>query len=180
MKLYEITLTLEKLWDDLQGKIAALEEKNLTVEDYKREEDALYLEHEKALLSMEGTHTNKCLDVAAYIKNLSAEEQAVTNEEVKLKLRRKRLEKNVDFYKAYLRNHMEPGYNVKDSRVVISWRKSSAVVVYCKPEDLPLEYQRRTIFIEPKRDAIKDGLLAGDETLKDKAVVEERQNIIIK
>jgi len=180
MKLYEITLGLQKLWDELQNKIDALESLELAPEEYKRQEEALYSEHEKLLLTMEGTHADKCLDVATYVKSLESESEAIAFEESRLKARRKRLDRNIEFYKFYLRNHMEPGHNIKNAKVVIGWRKSSAVVVTCKAEELPKEYQRTTIFIEPKRDAIKEAILAGDETLLGKAVVEERYNIQIR
>ena len=156
MKLYEISLGLQELWEDLQNKIYLLEDLNLSPEEYKKQEEHLYKEHEKALLSLEGTHA------------------------VKLRARRKRCERTVEFYKMYLRSHMEPGHNIKNGHVVIGWRKSSAVVVNCKAEDLPKEFQRTTIFIEPKRDSIKEAILAGDETLFGKATIEERYNIQIK
>ena len=180
MKLYEISLGLQQLWEDLQNKIYLLEDLNLSPEEYKKQEEHLYKEHEKALLSLEGTHADKCLDVASYVKNLTAEEEAISAEEVKLRARRKRCERTVEFYKMYLRSHMEPGHNIKNGHVVIGWRKSSAVVVNCKAEDLPKEFQRTTIFIEPKRDSIKEAILAGDETLLGKATIEERYNIQIK
>ena len=182
MKLYEISLKLEETWNNLQAKLDDLAQLALELNDVevKIRENELYAQYETELQSLEGTHAEKCLDIASYTKSLEAEAEAIKAEEDKLKARRKRNERSIDFLKTYLRNHMEPGHNLKNSHCVISWRKSSGVIVTCKAEDLPKEYQRVTIFVDAKKDALKEALLAGDEALQGKAMIEERHNIIIK
>lgn len=85
--------------------------------------DELYGE----LLDLKAERDVKIENVALYIKNLSAELKAVSEEEKKLKSRRIALTKKIDHMKMYLGNFVGEGNNHKTARVSIYWQRSKAV-----------------------------------------------------
>ena len=118
---------------------------------------------QKQLGDLEGTHADKCLNVACMVKNMESEAEAIKTEEKRLTERRKGAERRADWLRAYLVGNMEPGTNLKDARAVIGWRKSSAVEVEIKPEELPENLRRTKITYEADKAAIKVNLEAGQE-----------------
>lgn len=154
MKLYEITAELELLWESASDIISAENS------DPKEREAALAFLETK-LKESEGTHAEKCINVACLIKNIEADAEAIKAEEAKLNARRKSEEKKAEWLRTYLANNMEPGTNLRDARAVIGWRKSTAVEVSISPEMLPENLRRTTVTITPDKAAIKVNLEAG-------------------
>lgn len=154
MKLYEITSALGLLWEQatevLDGGNA---------DPVEMEKALSYLETK--MQEMEGTHADKCLNVACLIKNIEAEAEAVKAEEKRLSDRRKSGERKADWLRTYLANNMEPGTNLKDARAVIGWRKSTAVEVTLPAEQLPENLRRTKITVEADKSLIKTHLEAG-------------------
>jgi hypothetical protein len=154
MKLYEMTLELSALSDN----IASL----LNNEEMDAQAKELALDGCKAMLDqLAGTHAEKCINVACLIKNIDAEAEAIGAEEKKLSARRKAAEHRAEWLRRYLSGNMEPGTNLKDARAVIGWRKSTAVEVTVKPEELPENLRRTKITVEADKAAIKTNLEAG-------------------
>lgn len=153
--LYELTSSLSELWDQASYVLDAAPD--------EAARDATLSELEAQLKTLEGTHHEKCLNLACLIKSVDAEAEAVKAEEVRLKARRQSCEKKAEWLKAYLANNMEPGVNLKDGRATISWRKSQAVEVDVKPEELPEGLRRVKTVVEADKEAIKAALAAGHE-----------------
>ena len=173
MKLYELSINLQNLWDSANE---LLQSEELTQE----QKDSILLNLEKDLKATEGDHLQKCLDVACLIKSLEAEAEALKNEQDKINNRRKRAEGNAQWLRTYLSTNMESGSVAKDARAQISWRKSQKVEIAVKPEALPEQYQRKTVFVEANKTQIKEGLLAGDISLQGLATIQENYNLQIK
>ena len=131
MTLYEINKTLEEAFyecfDPDTGEILGSTEAL----------DALSIKRDE-----------KLDNIACYIKNLSAEAEAIKAEKMKLDARQKTTEKRIDWLKRYLAMNMEAGEKFQNGRVVISWRKSEAVEIadvnmlpegYCKMKREPMK-----------------------------------------
>lgn len=87
-------------------------------------------------------------------------------------------EKKADGIRAFIDSKMHPTDKIKDDRVSLSKRKSTAVVLTdgIKAEDLPFDYQRVTVAAD--KTAIKKALEAGKEV--EGAAIETRYNLQIK
>lgn len=74
-----------------------------------------------------------------------------------------KVEKKAEGIRGFIFSKMVPGEKVKDDRVTLSTRKSTAVEILqrVKPTDLPLEYQRVTVAAD--KSALKKALEAGEE-----------------
>ena len=173
MKLYEITTNIQRIWDVASF---ALQEEGLDEE----RKNALLVTLENDLKRTEINQTQKCLDIACLIKTMEAESEAIKKEEEKLYARRKRVEKSAEWLRTYLTNNITKGTVFKDARATITWRNSKAVNILVKAEDLPVQYQRKTVFIEPNRTVIKEAIESGDTSLTGLATIEEKANIQIK
>jgi len=173
MKLYELSINLQNLWDSANE---LLQNEELT-QDQK---DEILLNLEKDLKATEGDHVKKCLDIACLIKGLDNEAEAIKREESNLAIRRKRIEKSTEWLRGYLSNNIEAGSSLKDARATLSWRKSQAVNLLVEVGSLPEKYQRKNIFIEANKTEIKNGLLSGDTSLQGLAHIEEKMNLQIK
>ena len=154
MKLYEITSSLSQLWETATEVLDGGNTDTIEVE-----KALVFLESQ--LKELEGTHADKCLNVACLIKNIEAESTAIKAEEQKLNDRRKSGERKAEWLRTYLANNMEPGTNLKDARAIIGWRKSTAVEVSVSPEQLPENLRRTKTIIEADKTAIKANLEAG-------------------
>lgn len=154
MHLYEITTQLATLWETAAD---VLDSGNTDA----TEQGKALARLEEQLKQIEGTHAEKCLNIACLIKNTEAEADAVKAEEVKLAARRKSAERKAEWLRTYLAGNMEPGTNLKDPRAVIGWRKSTAVEVSVKPEELPEGLRRTKIVVEADKTAIKASLETG-------------------
>src|SRR3990172_497022 len=100
----------------------------------------------------------KVLDTAAFVKGLSAEADAIKAEEKALAARRKILENRETWLREYLRQNLEEGERMNNSRIAISWRKSSAVEIQ-NEEVIPDDYYviKRDISKTLISEAIKAG-----------------------
>lgn len=176
MKLYELTTILESIWQRAGEVLDSEEAPN--PETQAKSLSLLELE----LKSIEGTHAQKCLDIACMIKNAEAEAEAIAHEAATLEKRQKSLEKKAAWLRTYLGGNMEPGTNLKDARAVIAWRRSEAVEVSVNPSLLPVRFQRTKTVIDADKTAIKEALVA-DPSLPDlsgMAQVVTRFNLQIK
>ena len=119
---------------------------------------------------------DKCLNIAAYIKGLNAEAEALKLEKKRLEDRARTLTNKSERLKEYLQFNLDPGEKFKDTRAVISWRKSQSVMVSIDPHDLPEKYRKveySALKSEIKAD-IKEGIaVPGCELV-------EKENIQIK
>ena len=77
---------------------------------------------------LEMARDTKIENIALYIKNLTAEADAIKKEKLVLASRQSVTEKKVEGLKNYLSNYMA-GAKFKSPRVAISWRKGEAVEV---------------------------------------------------
>lgn len=171
MKLYEVTTELEALW---QAASDVLEPGN--ADEAEQAKALAYLEQQ--LKTLEGTHAEKCLNLACLIKNTEADASALEDEIAKLVKRANSAQARANWLRTYLAGNMEPGTNLKDARAVIGWRKSQAVEVTVKPEELPENLRRTTVTVAADKAAIKTNLEAGQEVAGAKLVT--RFNIQIK
>ena len=104
---------------------------------------------------------NKCLSVAAFIKNLQAESNAVREAEDRLKARRVALDNKISGLKGYLSAHLP--HKLSDSQTVISPIKGRERVVL-DGFDLPDEYvkvERKPILSAVKKWLKDDPQVAG-------------------
>lgn len=100
----------------------------------------------KFLDDVQGERDEKALNVAAMIRELKAEAEAITTERKRLQAREKAAENKADALKSYLSAFVRPGEKIKDNRVSIGWSHRQSVVVddpavvpddYCKIERTP-------------------------------------------
>jgi|SRR5581483_5033044 len=179
MQLYKISEQIEALW---QIVAQALEDETIMAPDgAELTRDQALARLETALKDAEGTHAQKCLDIACLIKNTEAEADAIRIEEKRLAARRKAAESKAEWLRSYLEKNMEPGTNLKDARAVIGWRKSTAVDVLVPADQLPDAFRRLVpATYTADKLAMKEALKTGAPDLQNKAVLLERQNIQIK
>lgn len=125
--------------------------------------------------TLEIDRLQKITDVACYIKGLDCEAEAIREEEKGLAKRRRSLESRVEWLRGYLKSNLDDGEKVSDSRVVLSWRKSVAVVINDE-EAIPDDYYivKRDI----SKGLISDALKRGTEVPG--AALVERHNLVIK
>ena len=102
----------------------------------------------------------KALGLARYIKNITAESEAVQEEKQKLAKRQSILENRAMSIKAYLCNHLQSGEKLADANTVISWRESSSVEIGDVAK-LPICYVRTEII--PDKTALKKALQDGEQ-----------------
>jgi hypothetical protein len=117
----------------------------------------------------------KALDIGRYVKNLTAEAEAVKAEKQKLATRQTALENRVESLKNYLTCHLQAGEKISDANTVLSWRKSSAVHVF-NADMVPDMYC--VIERTPRKPEIKEAIKAGAAIPG--AEIVEKQSIQIK
>ena len=159
MHLYEITKQLNEL---------------LAMEDIPREqiEDTINLIEEE----FEG----KAEMVAAYIRELEADEAGMKAEIDRLSERKRVLSAKIDNLKDYLRQNMLASgkSNIKGKLFSITLGKQSAVLdVFVPVEQLPEQY--RVVKVSADNAAIKAALKAGTE-IKGCAITDGKPKLIIK
>lgn len=103
----------------------------------------------------------KLENVACYIKNLLADADALKAEKDKLADREKRCRSKADSLKRYLADNLQ-GAAFSTAKCEISFRKSEKVEV-ANVALLPAELLRVTTTYEPKKDAIKAAIKAGQK-----------------
>ena len=182
MKLYEISTTLEMLWQAASDTIE-LDDGQLVVATngvaITRDEALQRLEAK--MTEAEGDLKTKALDIACLIKSLGAESDALKAEETRLKERRVSTEKKIAWLESYLQSHVEAGVKMEDHRSVIGWRRSVSVDVQVSADLLPERYRRSKLVVEPDKVALKEALVANsDPELAGKAQLVEKLNLSIK
>lgn len=162
MKLYEINDQLnrlleltdpEKMVDPETGEIFTL-----------KDVDALNLAREEKI---EG-----CL---LYYKNMLADVNKIKEEAKVLNERAKILANKADAFKMYIKENLH-GEKFETPRVKVSYRKSKSVEVKCKPEELPVKYQK--VSVAADLTALKAAIESGEEIFG--VSIKENQNIQIK
>ena len=111
------------------------------------------------LEKLEGEKEQKCLNIAAWYKNLIGEAKAIEAEKKTLYAREKANKNKAERLKNYIEEHIKPGTKLSDSRIQIGWRKSEQVFIEAEPDTLPPQYQR--VSIEPDKTKIKEELKKG-------------------
>jgi tRNA A37 N6-isopentenylltransferase MiaA len=169
VKLYEINSQIEQLWQHAD-------------EAFDAEASPEHLDQlEKLLKRAEVTLAEKAVAIACLIKGIEADIDAIAEEELILRNRRKTAERQADWLRAYLAGNLTPGEKIKDPRVVISWRKSQSVQLLVDAERLPQNFRREKLVIEADKVAIKDAFEAGTAaTLSGLAEVVTKNTIQIK
>ena len=154
--IYDIDREIENCVDPETGEI--IDEKRL---------DALQMAREK-----------KIENILLWIKNLKSEAGAIREEEKKLADRRQSDEKKAESLTQYVQNVLN-GEKFKTSRVVVSYRKSEAVIV----DDLQLIQETCDEYLkykDPEPDKAKIKAALKDGITVPGCHLEERQNITIK
>ena len=156
MNLYDIEYEITNCVDSETGEI--IDEQRL---------DALQMAREK-----------KIENILLWIKNLKSEAGAIREEEKKLADRRQSDEKKAESLTQYVQNALN-GEKFKTSRVVVSYRKSEAVIV----DDLQLMQETCDEYLkykDPEPDKAKIKAALKDGITVPGCHLEERQNITIK
>ena len=156
MNLYDIEYEITNCVDSETGEI--IDEQRL---------DALQMAREK-----------KIENILLWIKNLKSEAGAIREEEKKLADRRQSDEKKAESLTQYVQNVLN-GEKFKTSRVVVSYRKSEAVIV----DDLQLMQETCDEYLkykDPEPDKAKIKAALKDGITVPGCHMEERQNITIK
>jgi len=169
VKLYEINSQIEQLWQHAD-------------EAFDAEASPEHLDQlERLLKQSEVTLTQKAIAIACLIKGIEADIDALAEQELILRNRRKTCERQADWLRAYLAGNLTPGEKIKDARVVISWRKSQSVQLLVDPQHLPQNFRREKLVIEADKLAIKDAFDSGTaSTLSGLAEVVIKNTIQIK
>ncbi len=118
----------------------------------------------------------KCLAVGAIIREFSAESESVKSEKQRLAKRQSVIDNKIERLKNYLSTAVNVGEKLSDSRVQISWRKSTAVNVI-NPDLIPDSYCKieRSVMKTDLKKAIESGEYTGTD-----AAIVVNQNIQIK
>ena len=156
MNLYDIEYEITNCVDSETGEI--IDEKRL---------DALQMERRE-----------KIENILLWIKNLKSEAGAIREEEKKLADRRQSDEKKAESLTQYVQNVLN-GEKFNTSRVVVSYRKSEAVIV----DDLQLMQETCDEYLkykDPEPDKAKIKAALKDGITVPGCHLEERQNITIK
>jgi hypothetical protein len=149
VKLYEINSQIEQLWQHAD-------------EAFDAEASPEHLDQlERLLKQSEVSLAEKAVAIACLIKGIEAEAEAIAEQELILRNRRKTSERQSEWLRAYLAGNLTPGDKIKDARVVISWRKSQSVQLLADVSSLPRQFIREKLVIEADKLAIKDAFDAG-------------------
>ena len=130
---------------------------------------------EQALTELLMAKEEKIENVACWIKNLTAEAEAIKAEKERLAERQKKAEEKTESLKKWLAFALE-GEKFTTARVAISYRKSVSVQV--DESLLDKKYMKEKVTYTPDKTALKKALQAGENI--EGAYLEEKQNIQIK
>ena len=130
---------------------------------------------EQALTELMMAKEEKIENVACWIKNLTAEAEAIKAEKERLAERQKKAEEKAESLKKWLAFALE-GEKFTTARVAISYRKSVSVQV--DESLLDKKYMKEKVTYTPDKTALKKALQAGENI--EGAYLEEKQNIQIK
>lgn len=118
-------------------------------EEAKARFDALSLQQDKKI---EG--------IALFVKNLTAEAEAIKTEKMAMAKRQVSAERKAEWLKGYLAAYLN-GEKFSTGRVAIGWRKSEQVQVTIDAENLPEAYRKVTY--EANKTELKNALKGGVE-----------------
>ena len=118
---------------------------------------------------------DKALGVGVWIKNLTAESDALAREAKTIAARKKALANKIDSLESYILSIVMPGEKLSNSRCKIGWRKSSTVELLVDENDLPERFQKTTITAD------KAGLKSATEEEREGiAYIKKNENLQIK
>lgn len=165
MTLYEIDNSIRQFIDQM---IDSVDENGELVEVDPKQLEQLNEERRKKLES-----------IACYIKNLSAESEALKKEEDNLKSRRSSVDKKIERLKKLLSDSLiaSGDENFKTERCVVSFKKSSEVVIIDE-NVIDKKFMRTKTTTEPDKKLIRERIDAGEEVRG--AYLNEKKNIQIK
>lgn len=173
MKLYEINLELEKLFDLYSDDEVNSENNNSSYETNQlaRQIDELKIQRQV-----------KIQNIALLYKNLSAFQTAVAEEIKNLQQKKKQIENKIEFIKNYLRNNLFEGEKINGENFSISWRKSDCIEVspFLDEKKFAEQYPELvSLKIEIQKSKIKE-LIKTTGLIPEGIDFVEKQNIIIK
>lgn len=144
--------------------------------DYEIDEETGEILNAEALDALQLARDEKIEGVGLWIKNLTAEAEAVKKEKDAMADRQRRLEKKAESLKNYLVYALQ-GERFSTPRIAISWRKSESVLI---PDEALLDdrFVNITMIKKPDKKLIKDTLKAGREVPGAELVT--KQNLQIK
>ena len=164
--LYEINRKIEEILDRLYE--TADEETGEVSEDILFE-----------LSDMQEERKTKLDNIGAYIKNLEADAKAIKDEIANLKKRMDAKTRKADRLRQYVAEdllcHNEK--KMETGRIAYSFRPSKQVIVEDESQ-IPSEYMKEKVSVEPDKTAIKKAIEAGEEIAGCQLV--EKQNLQIK
>ena len=126
--------------------------------------------------ALETERKQKLEGVGLKIKNLEAEKDAVKKEKDNFAAREKRLSKEIDGYKEWLKYALD-GQPFKTERLVVSYRRSESVNIVDEFL-IPDEYCNFSVERKPDKKMLKDALKHGKE-IEGVSIV-EKQSVQIK
>jgi hypothetical protein len=144
LKIYEINEEMQAL-DGLLDSWAGNHEGDIT--DFPLNNE---------LERLEGEREEKLLNLAVWVKDLKAEAEAFTSEIKRLQGRQKALINKSERIKEFIDYNLQKGEKLSDTRAVLSYRKSTQVVLDVQPEDLPVGLKK--ISLTADKTAIKEYL----------------------
>jgi len=131
----------------------------------------------EAIGRLEIEQSEKVLSLGTWIKNLTAESDAIANEIKQLQTRKKALENKADGVRDYLASTIS-GKQFRNAQCVIGWRASKSVEIL-DAERLPEDLVKIKIEKAPDKKAIKEAIESGLD-LDGVARIVENLNIQIK
>jgi DNA repair exonuclease SbcCD ATPase subunit len=132
LKIYDINEEIQAL-DGLLDSWASNHEGDITDFPLNDEFDRL-----------EGKRNEKLLNMAVWHKDLKGQAEAFDKEIKRLQGRFKALNNKAERIKEYIDYNLQEGEKLSDTRAVLSYRKSTQVVIDVLVEDLPPEFVKFT------------------------------------
>jgi cell division septum initiation protein DivIVA len=159
-KLYEVAGFLQQVIDAVNAQAEQAEGE--ISEDWSELLDAVTEERDI-----------KALGIASYIKNLTAEAEAIKAEKQKLAKRQAATENRIESLKNYLSAYLRQGEKISDATTVIGWRKSTVLHILDESAipDAYFKVERTPMKTEIK-DAVKNGAEIGGVELVEKQSIQ--------
>ena len=144
--------------------------------DFEIDEETGEILNAQDLDELKMAREDKIEGVGLWIKNLTAEAEAVKNEKNAMAERQKRLEKKVESLKGYLTYALQ-GEKFSTPKIAMSFRKSESVSI---PDDSAIadEYCNISVVKKPDKTMIKKALKEGKDIFGASLIT--KQNIQIK
>lgn len=134
-----------------------------------------------ALESIEADIKTKCVQVAYFIRNLSADVESLKAEEARLSKRRKEAENHIERLKQYLADGMAENSltTTGDGIISVTRGKPKPALIIDSEDDIPDQYRKIKTESSFDRKALLDDLKAGQE-IPGASVGESKPSITIK